>query len=42
MPHLRFVFMLGASEAPAAAVGEAGKKLIPLHEAWSQYKKSPL
>ena len=32
MPHLRSVFMLGASEAQAAAAGLAGKKLIPLEQ----------
>jgi len=32
MPHLRSVFMLGASEAQAAAVGLAGKKLIPFEQ----------
>ncbi len=31
-PHLRSVFMLGASEAQTAAVRAAGKKLIPLEE----------
>ena len=32
IPHLRSVFMLGASEAQAAAAGLAGKKLIPLEQ----------